>query len=66
MIFQPLKMEHSYIFQPKDSSKLRNLFITEVIVFPNDKLDWIYGDKNCYTTPRDLFNFSKAMFSEKF
>ncbi|RKW61038.1 MAG: hypothetical protein D8B49_07060, partial [Riemerella sp.] len=24
------------------------------------------GDKNIYTTPRDLFNFSKAMFSKDF
>ena len=67
MIFQPLKMEHSYIFQPKDSLKAAQSFYNRGNkVFPNDKLDWIYGDKNCYTTPRDLYNFSKAMFSEKF
>lgn len=67
MIFQPLKMRNSFIFQPKDSSKVAQSFYnTGNRLFPNDKLDWIYGDKNCYTTPRDLFNFSKAMFSDKF
>ena len=67
MIFQPLKMKHSYIFQPKDSLRAAQSFYNRGNrPFPNDKLDWIYGDKNCYTTPRDLFNFSKAMFSEKF
>ncbi len=67
MIFQPLKMKHSYIFQPKDSLRAAQSFYnTGNRLFPNDKLDWIYGDKNCYTTPRDLLNFSKAMFSEKF
>lgn len=33
MIFQPLKMEHSYIFQPKDSLKAAQSFITEAIRF---------------------------------
>lgn len=67
MIFQPLKMKHSYIFQPKDSLRAAQSFYNRGNkLFPNDKLDWIYGDKNCYTTPRDLLNFSKAMFSEKF
>ena len=67
MIFQPLEMKHSYIFQPKDSLRAaQSFYYRGNRPFPNDKLDWIYGDKNCYTTPRDLFNFSKAMFSEKF
>lgn len=67
MIFQPLKMKHSYIFQPKDSLRAAQSFYNRGNrLFPNDKLDWIYGDKNCYTTPRDLLNFSKALFSEKF
>lgn len=67
MIFQPLKMEHSFIFQPKDSLRAAQSFYNGGNkLFPNDKLDWIYGDKNCYTTPRDLYNFSKALFSEKF
>jgi hypothetical protein len=31
-----------------------------------DRLDLLYGDKNVYTTPRDLLNFSKALYSKNF
>ena len=31
-----------------------------------DHLDLIYGDKNVYTTPRDLLNFSVAIYSKDF
>ncbi len=67
MVFKPLKMKHTFIFQPKDSLKAAQSFYFQgERLYPTDKLDWIYGDKNCYTTPRDLFNFSKALYSEKF
>ena len=67
IVFEPLKMNHTYIFQPKDSLKAAQSFYYEGSkLHPTDELDWIYGDKNCYTTPRDLFNFSKAMFSKDF
>ena len=38
----------------------------EMVFAPLNEYDLIYGDKNIYTTPRDLFNFSKAMFSKDF
>lgn len=67
IVFKPLKMNHTFIFQPKDSlTAAQSFYYRGNRLYPTDKLDWIYGDKNCYTTPRDLFNFSKAMFSEKF
>ena len=67
IVFKPLKMNHTFIFQPKDSlTAAQSFYYQGNKLHPTDQLDWIYGDKNCYTTPRDLFNFSKAMFSEKF
>lgn len=67
VIFQPLKMKHSYIFQEKDTATAaRSFYQRGPAVFPWDRLDLIYGDKNVYTTPRDLFNFSKAIYSEEF
>lgn len=67
IVFEPLKMNHTYIFQPKDSLKAAQSFYYQGSkLYPTDELDWICGDKNCYTTPRDLFNFSKAMFSKDF
>jgi len=68
MVFEPLKMDHSYIFEEKDIPTASQSFYYggKGKLYPLDRLDLIYGDKNVYTTPRDLFNFSKAMFSKDF
>ncbi len=67
MVFAPLKMKHSYIFQAKDSTTAsQSFYYRGNRLIKMDRLDLIYGDKNCYTTPRDLFNFSKALYSKNF
>ncbi|MBQ0151910.1 MAG: beta-lactamase family protein [Chryseobacterium sp.] len=67
MVFTPLKMKDSYIFQEKDIPTAAQSFYTVGNkLYPLDRLDLIYGDKNVYTTPRDLLNFSKAMYSKDF
>ncbi|WP_419869555.1 serine hydrolase domain-containing protein [Chryseobacterium sp. CT-SW4] len=67
MIFTPLKMEHTYIFQEKDiPTASQSFYYRGNKLYPLDRLDLIYGDKNVYTTPRDLYSFSKAMFSKDF
>ncbi|PJJ64803.1 serine hydrolase domain-containing protein [Chryseobacterium geocarposphaerae] len=67
MVFAPLKMKNTYIFQEKDiPTASQSFYFGGNKLYPLDRLDLIYGDKNVYTTPRDLFNFSKAMFSKDF
>ena len=67
MVFRPLKMKNTYIFQEKDTLKAaKSFFQGGPKVYPYDRLDLIYGDKNVYTTPRDLLNFSKALFAKNF
>ncbi len=67
MIFRPLKMKHTYIFQEKDTlAATKSFYNRGPSVYPYDRLDLVYGDKNVYTTPRDLFNFSKALYSKDF
>lgn len=68
IVFKPLEMEHTFIFQPErdEAHAAQSFFHKEGQRFPLDKLEAIYGDKNCYTTPRDLLNFSKAMYSPQF
>lgn len=67
MVFAPLKMTNTYIFQEKDiPTASQSFYFGGNKLYPLDRLDLIYGDKNVYTTPRDLFNFSKAMFSKDF
>ena len=67
IVFRPLKMKHTYILQEKDmESAAKSFYQRGPRVYPYDRLDLIYGDKNVYTTPRDLLNFSKAMFARNF
>ncbi|AJW64311.1 Penicillin-binding protein 4* [Elizabethkingia miricola] len=67
IVFKPLKMNNTYIFQEKDIPTAGQSFYNNgKRLFPLDYLDLIYGDKNVYTTPRDLYNFSKALFSKDF
>ena len=67
MIFQPLEMKNTFIFQKKDlNSSARSFYQRGPKVYPYDRLDLIYGDKNVYTTPRDLLNFSVALYSKDF
>ncbi len=67
IIFRPLKMKNTFILQEKDlESAAKSFFQRGPQVYPYDHLDLVYGDKNVYTTPRDLLNFSKAMFAENF
>jgi CubicO group peptidase (beta-lactamase class C family) len=67
MVFRPLKMKNSYIFEEKDSVRAaKSFFQRGPKVYPYDRLDLIYGDKNVYTTPKDLLKFSNALFAENF
>ena len=67
MVFQPLHMENSYIFKENDIPTAAQSFYNRGNrLYPLDRLDLIYGDKNVYTTPRDLLNFSKALYSKNF
>lgn len=67
MVFTPLKMKNTYIFQEKDiPTASQSFYYGGSKLYPLDRLDLIYGDKNVYTTPRDLLNFSKAMYSKDF
>ncbi|SFI43053.1 serine hydrolase domain-containing protein [Halpernia frigidisoli] len=67
ILFRPLKMDHTYIYKEKDSiTASRSFFNGNNRLYPLDHLDLIYGDKNVYTTPRDLLNFSKALYAKNF
>lgn len=67
MVFQPLKMKNSYVFQEKDDvTAAKSFYQKGPRIYPYDRLDAVYGDKNIYTTPRDLLNFSKALYSKDF
>ena len=67
LIFDPLGMKNTFVFDDltkQDSvsqsykSKYRRLAF--------EYLDQVYGDKNIYSTPRDLLQFDLALYSDKF
>jgi CubicO group peptidase (beta-lactamase class C family) len=64
-IFTPLHMDHSYIFTLADSSRATPTFTYNNTYWEFDFLDQTYGDKNLYTTPRDLLKFDQALYTEQ-
>lgn len=67
IVFQPLSMKHTKVFQAGDiPTAAQSFYYQGSRLYPLDRLDLIYGDKNVYTTPRDLLNFSKALYAKDF
>ncbi len=67
IVFEPLGMKNSYVLQREDlDSAAKSFFQRGPKVYPYDRLDLIYGDKNVYTTPRDLLRFSYALYAKNF
>jgi CubicO group peptidase (beta-lactamase class C family) len=64
-VFAPLGMNDTYIFSIKDTA---NYIPTWSVSkpFPMDPYDCTYGDKNVYSTVRDLFTWDKALYQHTF
>ncbi|WP_313807616.1 serine hydrolase domain-containing protein [Flavobacterium sp.] len=67
MIFEPLDMKNTFVFdnlEKKDevSQSYKNNYLRLAFEF----LDQVYGDKNIYSTPRDLLKFDIATYSDEF
>ena len=64
-VFTPLGMEDTYVFCIADTAKyIPTYSVTRP--FPMDHLDCTYGDKNVYSTVRDLFQWDKALYEHTF
>ncbi len=61
--FGPLRMGHTYIFTLKDTLTATPSFTYSGSYWGYDFLDGIYGDKNVYTTPRDMLKWDQALYS---
>jgi CubicO group peptidase (beta-lactamase class C family) len=62
-IFDPLGMKDTYVAITTDSASLTPSFDARGRVWKPDFLDQTYGDKNIYSTPRDLLKWDIAMSS---
>jgi CubicO group peptidase (beta-lactamase class C family) len=61
--FLPLKMEDSYVFTLADTPRAMKSFKKSGRAYPLEYLDAVYGDKNVYSTVRDLLKWDMALRS---
>jgi CubicO group peptidase (beta-lactamase class C family) len=64
-LFGPLQMTHTFIFTLADSARATHSFNYNRSVWDNDFLECTYGDKNVYSTPRDLLKWDQALYTEQ-
>ncbi len=64
-VFIPLGMNDTYIFSIRDTANYIPTF-SATKPFPMDQYDCTYGDKNVYSTVRDLFAYDKALYQHTF
>jgi CubicO group peptidase (beta-lactamase class C family) len=62
--FTPLKMKHTFVYDnTRDTGKVTLSYDYRGRVNPLNFLDMVYGDKNVYSTPRDLLAWDQALTS---
>lgn len=67
MIFKPLGMTNTYVFDDdKDRKKIVPSYKGNGVEIGFDYLDNVYGDKNVFSTVRDLLKFDRARNSPDF
>lgn len=64
IIFEPLGMDHTFVIDfEKDIEKVSQSYKGNYKKYELNHLDQVYGDKNIYSTPRDLLKFDLATSS---
>lgn len=61
-VFGPLGMKNTYVFSIKDTGRYVPSYNYNNSPFKLQKLDCIYGDKNVYSTVRDLLLWDRALY----
>jgi CubicO group peptidase (beta-lactamase class C family) len=63
--FTPLQMNNTFVYDQTDSGKVTLSYDYRGKVISMNFLDLVYGDKNVYSTPRDLLKWDRALTSGK-
>jgi CubicO group peptidase (beta-lactamase class C family) len=66
LIFKPLGMKNTFVFNYETDRDTVCTSYRASTIFPWDQYDNLYGDKNVYSTPRDLVKFDLATYSPEF
>ncbi len=61
--FDPLKMTDSYVFSLKDTARSMHSFEYNNRECRLEFLDEVYGDKNVYSTVRDMLKWDQALYA---
>ncbi len=61
--FIPLQMKNTFVFSIADTTTANPSYDWKERLMPFGFLDGVYGDKNIYTTVRDLFRWDRALTS---
>jgi CubicO group peptidase (beta-lactamase class C family) len=64
--FKPLQMTDTYVFTWADSARAMPSYNFKGVQERLNYLDGGYGDKNIYSTPRDLLKWDQALYSGQF
>jgi CubicO group peptidase (beta-lactamase class C family) len=65
-VFTPLAMTNTFVFSKNDSASYSPSYQPNNRPFPLQSMDCIYGDKNIYSTPRDMLLWDKALYANSF
>jgi len=66
MIFKPLGMNNTFVYETSKHLGKVSLSYKGNMDLAVEYLDGIYGDKNIYSTPRDLLKFDMARYNPSF
>lgn len=67
LLFKPLGMKNSFVFDyEKHHDTVSQTYKSNRLRLAFDHLDLVYGDKNIYSTARDLLKFDLATYSDNF
>lgn len=64
--FNPLEMNDTYIFTIADSARFLPSYFSSGRPYAFDYLDQVYGDKNVYSTVRDMLKWDRALYGGTF
>lgn len=65
-VFEPLGMNNTFAYTAADSAKATKSFSQRGIAWGRDYMDHTYGDKNIYSTPRDLLKWDQILYTDQF
>ncbi len=63
--FVPLGMNDTYVYTPADEARAMPSYQWNNKKFPVEFLDLVYGDKNIYSTVRDMLKWDQALYAGK-